>query len=296
MKCVHLAMPTYDYHCTEMMQAAYRHCVPDDGSYMVTASPRRGCSLLANAFNEEWISCLNRTDVTFDYFFMLHGDVQPMNDSFIHLMVDELEKHQYNVLHAVVAIKDNRGSTSTGIGPIAEKWSATRKINVAELPRLPETFGVQDCLEKLEWPEPNPLSRELRDPDSLCMLGNTGCMLVKIDEWCHEFPGFVIEDRVVVERDGVVYPPQKVAGKYSDHYKLIKPAKKDRKLSNNVPEDWGMSRWCAREGLRVGCTKRVVAHHWGMSRFPANSQWGDEKRDNWFFGNRIQPEVVNIGK
>lgn len=303
---VFLCMPSYDQHEVEMMQAAYRRYAPEDrlGDYFVRAEPRKGCSLLACAFNEGWVSCLNSwKEWKWDYWLLLHGDVEP-SDGFVHHMIEELEAHDLDALHACVAIKDARGITSTALGPMKHKWSCSRKITTTELQQLPQTFTVDDCLQFLDWPEGSAFDQLIRkrcdtDPHGLCMLPNTGCLLVKVKDWCWEFPGFRIEDRLVEYReDGSCHLPVSISpetrhatcvnGDYADHEELS--TERGRRMCQNVPEDWGFGRWCARKGLKVGATTKVTTRHWGKYVFVSQYPWGGEKIDHWFFGCKEQLE------
>lgn len=358
MRRVYLAMPSYSDHEVEMMQAAYRRAVPEeeDGNYVVRAAPRKGQSLLACGFNQGLVDCLNsivRGDQQFDYWCLLHGDVEP-SDGFIHTMIEELEAHGLNAIHAAVAIKDNRGITSTAIGPISRKWTMSRKITTTELRQLPDTFTINECLQFLDWggelrpksrqrqivealrkkyfaygdalppeflvrdmddvktllacidlpPEPQPYSKEHAyselikkhkddDPVDLCLLPNTGCLLWKIDDWCWEFPGFEIQDRLTeTQPDGTELEPRRITadirqyssakGSHDDHFELSDT--RGPRMCQNVPEDWGFGRWAARKGLRIGCTTKVTTRHWGKYVFTSANAWGGEATDHWFLG------------
>ena len=354
---IYLTLPSYENHEVDMMQVAYRGAVPDGHDYLIRACPRKGCSLLANAFNSGWVDCLNSTSNPqpdnggpFDYWCLLHGDVEP-SEHFLHVMIQEMEEHKLNALHAVVAIKDNRGITSTGIGPISRKWSPTRKITTTELQQLPQTFTISDCLQFLDWgtypvdknkwvrwkqieddynktatPAANTYIRFLLDmigevpkpfqyprdsafgklihhptdttPVDLCLLANTGCLLVKLDDWCWEFPGFVIEDRLVEDINGTEKEPLLISretrrytdnvGDYEDHHELSQY--RGMRKTQNVPEDWAFGRWMARKGLRMGATTKVTTRHWGKLPFVTSDPWGGEKTDQWYLGCKTQME------
>lgn len=311
---VYVAMPTYERHENEMMTAVYKHAIPPekldlylppdvtlDESLKVdsadvgclVANPSKGESLLAKAFNDHWCRCLNEP-IGFTHWHLQHGDVHP-EGYFVDELIEEMEKHDLDVIHACVAIKDGRGVTSTAIGPISatkgdfpgSTFATCRKITTRELERLPETFTVEDCLEHLDWSGEHPFKQLMKEsPINLCMLPNTGCMMVRLGDWAYQFPGFMIMDRLVMElEDGVHQRPCVVQSPWGPHLQLPKDRDK-RRMTQTVPEDWNFGKWCARQGLKVGATTKVVTNHWGLARFTCKrgSGWGDEHRDAWFFG------------
>lgn len=281
----YIALPTYERHENETMAAAYRHCIPDDDpDYSFHNHPSKGCSLLAKAFNDHWVDCLdNYPDTT--YWVLLHGDVEPCH-LWLHTLIEEMETYKLDVIHACIALKDNRAATSTGIGPIMTEWSATRKVMISELAQLPETFTVEDCLTHLDWSGDNIFSGLLqRNPIDLCMLPNTGCLVVKVDDWCWTYPGWVIKDRLaVIREDGTADLPKRVECHWPQHFRIPFKGRNVKHQVHVIPEDWNFGRWCAREGLRVGACSKVTTKHWGNASFPCdrNAKWG-EQRDEWFW-------------
>lgn len=142
----------------------------------------QGHSLLAHGFNEAWCWALNaaQSGERVDYFAMLHGDIAP-EPNWLDVLVAELEAGHYDVVSAVVPIKDSRGLTSTAVGhpDSADCYDVAYRLTMAEAVRLPETFTAADIPEA-----PGPL------------LVNTGCWVCRFDpkwaERCH----FEIRSRI----------------------------------------------------------------------------------------------------
>ena len=137
-------------------------------------------SLLARGFNCNWIQAQNEG---FDYFLMLHGDVEPQPSDWVDILLKEMQDHQADIISAVVPIKDDSGRTSTAIGNPTNPWLRTH-LMLSNCHDLPRTFGTA----------------ELGKPDH-SLLVNTGCMLVDLSmPWVRDVH-FTIRDRI---NDGVV--------------------------------------------------------------------------------------------
>jgi hypothetical protein len=299
-KRIYVHSPAYTHHNDNMLTAVqYKRADAEHwADYFINFDHRTGQSLLANSFNLGWQGFVNATadpneanGGPYDYFLLIASDVEP-NDNFMHLMVEELELHKYAALGCVVAIKDNRGMTSTAVGQISNRWTEARKLTMTEVDQLPLTFGVEECLQFLEWKQGNCFEKLLAHPEprwqcDLCLLPNTGCLLIKMADWCWEFPGFEIRDQFYEWHDDRWLPPRPMFMEkphYPDHTELSK-AKTPRKCSC-VPEDWNFGRWMARMGLRVGATSKVRTYHYGVQKFGNDSAWGGEKFDHGWAGSR----------
>jgi hypothetical protein len=204
-------------------------------------------SLLCNGFNK--LLCYYLNDPTLDYFMMLHGDVEP-HGPFIDVMIDEASRGQFQVFHAVCALKDYRALTSTGLGDMDDKWEHRRRISIHELiDTLPDTFSLEELLEAYG-----------EVPDHPCMIPNTGCMLMQGREWIEKFAldhAFHMKDRIVLQ-DGI----------YS---------------AQCIPEDWGLGFWCAENGIKVGGTKKIKIDHHGSAAYANHYKWGAYTRDEQYF-------------
>lgn len=86
------------------------------------------------------------------------------------------------------------------------------------------------------------------------LLLNTGLMVIKMSDWCDRLV-FGFGNTIIKDDDG----------KY---------------IAYVEPEDWRMSRWLNRNGLRIGATKAVRALHTGYSAFPNWGAWGTLGEDS----------------
>lgn len=202
-------------------------------------------SLLARGMNVLWAQALELADRgEFTHFAMLHSDIAA-EKGWLDKLMAEMEKHDAQVMSAVSPLKDGRGLTSTGVGE-PDPWGPVRRLTMAEVGQLPETFGRADVTEELDQ----------------VLLVNTGCMLVDVrGGWCRETNGengdalvyFTIKDRVV--REG------------------------DRWMVKVRPEDWNFSRMAARQGARVMATQAVKLEHLGGFAYPNHLAWGSWDTD-----------------
>lgn len=299
---IYIAAPTYDRHENEVLSSIYNRAVPPgDDRYFLCTVPAKGQSLLAKAFNDQLAACLN--DGTFDYWLLNHGDLAPdPHVPYMHVMIEEMIAHDLDVLSCVAALKDDRGLTSTAIGARSNMWTMRRRISQHELESLPETFTIDDCMEKLDWSRGHPLEKLFAagDPREPCLLVNTGMMMIRLtkgegeakvrQEWPDAFPGFMIWDRlgwVHEDGSGTLAQPGNNVPRNWGHYR-IPPGARERGGRINVqcvPEDWYFSLWCAREELRVGATTKVYTDHWGFGsvRCQRGKPLGTEKIDNAYF-------------
>lgn len=258
-----------------------------------TVCQDRICSLLAYGFNSCWADFINRPDL-YDYFCLLHADVQPWVEMcmlgdlseiphevrhlggpgpWLDVMIEELESDSYDVMHAVTAIKDERGVTSTGVGDINEPHQWIRKITTTELNRMPETFGLDAVLEVFG-------NTGFKPDAKLCLMPNTGCLLIKQAPKWRKFPGFCMRDRLAVRmKDGFLVMPTFDQAQQTDDELLDVPGDI---VAVNIPEDWNFGLWCARHRFKVGATRRVKTNHWGQSCYPSSYGWGQE-HDSAFF-------------
>ncbi len=144
-----------------------------------------GTSLLANGFNKLW--CTARQMNRFDYFVMIHADIQPDQDSLIKLL-EIIKKTGADVVSGVSPIKNVHGLTSTAIGNPDDEWDPPRRLTMTEIHELPPTFDVNQA----------------GHPGKILMI-NTGFMVVDLRKpWVREFPGFTIRDRIAVHQGQLV--------------------------------------------------------------------------------------------
>lgn len=276
-KRVFLALPHTGHVELVTAMAAFCHSTTDPRFGINVAD--QCSSLLAYGFNIKWCDCISDPQ-GFDYFLLLHSDIFPHLDqgtigNWVSVLIDELESHGYDAIHACSPIKDARGLTSTGVGRIDDEWAKIRRITVDELHELPETWDIDTLKTALPKMDQGPLVGH-----RLCLLSNTGVLLVKIGPWVDRFPGFTIKDRIVkyFPKTGMVIPNDVPCTASRSEYCY---------RAQVVPEDWGFGRWCAQNGLRVGCTRKVRVDHYGRQAFPNHQKWGQQKNDDYHFNNDI---------
>jgi hypothetical protein len=150
---------------------------------VLTAECPFGC--LTHNFNVMWTTALNNRENGITHFAMLHSDIIPQ-PLFLDVLMDELEANDADVMSAVIAIKDNRGLTSTGLGWPGE-WGVKR-LTLAELMAMPETFS-------LAFTEHEP---------GQYLAFNTGLWVADLRRpWVDDFPGFKVQNRIHRNAEGV---------------------------------------------------------------------------------------------
>lgn len=173
-----LATPGYGTQTAAAGRGIWRACRDMTDVEVVHLSS----SLLAANFNGSWCHALNRaaSGEGVDYFAMLHSDIGP-DDLWLDTLIDELEKHDLDVIGVAVPIKDQRGLTSLAVDGYST-WRPKCRLTMREIARLPEVFTSEDV--------GGPL------------LLNSGCWVCKFDiEWARKV-FFTINDRIVVDKNG----------------------------------------------------------------------------------------------
>lgn len=262
---VFLALPEYGFVSGDSREAAYARADTDQ-LYEVHTFRYPG-SLLAHVFNHTWCSMVNSQQGPYDYFAMLHADVVP-GSNWLATLINRMDyggSGRYDLMHALVAIKDDTACYSTCMShsSIDRLWEIRRKVTIHEGQKvLPETFGTRELLDL--W------GTDGFDPphDDLCMAPNTGCMVISLrsKEW-RNFPGFTVLDRlVVVDADGKATAVRE--GEERPEGTLFPLV---------VPEDWGLGAWCHRRRLKVGATRAVETWHGGTFWFTSTAVRGPEQ-------------------
>lgn len=148
-----------------------------------------GFSLISVVFNMLWCAALNARSAGVTHFAMLHSDIE-CEPGWLDTLFWELVRTDADVLSVAVAIKDERGLTSTALTrDPADIWRIDKRISLHELADLPETFSGPDC----------------GDPDYV-LLGNTGCWIARLDRpWCEQVC-FTVRDRIVKNAKGEFEP------------------------------------------------------------------------------------------
>ena len=145
----------------------------------------RAMSLLNYNFNLGWCDALNRRG-EFEYFVMMHSDICP-EPRWLDKLIDEYERSGADVLSCVVAIKDERGQSSTGLMTWHDR--NMKKISIAQALKLPPTFNAA----MIGYPKD-------------VLLINTGLWICRMDKkWCEKVC-FRCYDRIFQDADGTFVP------------------------------------------------------------------------------------------
>jgi hypothetical protein len=239
---VFIGVPTYDgrVEATTVMAVATA-----TRKWRMTFGPTQS-SLLCKGCNTLWAAALMKRKEGVKWFAMLHADVSP-EDGWIDTLIGEAEKHDADVMSAVVPIKDDLGVTSTSIEDPADPWLPFTRITQSQInheafPTTFDAFSVRNTLGTM----PNDL--RVLTPDGRLQV-NTGCMVARIDKPWAEQIHFHIEDRIIREGDAWGVQVQ--------------------------PEDWLFSRDVADLGGRVMATKSVAVVHRGAVRWHSRATWGE---------------------
>jgi hypothetical protein len=201
---------------------------------------RSESSLLPHNFNICLAECINEGG--YGYWLLHHSDIGCPR-GFLGVMLDEMESHGLDVLHAPVAIKNGSGLTSTALAYSDDEWATVRRLTLKEIATLPPTFDVHAVNATL-------------NTNATHLLPNTGVLLVKLGDWISRFESFNNPCRIEVLPDG----------KWKPH---------------TTPEDWLFGHWCARNGVKVGGTRSVVTSHIGRASYRSDGLWGAELDTDW---------------
>ncbi len=203
--------------------------------------------------NTLWVEALNaahRGDIT--HFAMLHSDINPI-PGWIDILASEMARTGADLVSTVVALKDARGLTSTGIGNADDPWNAFRRFTMREVHEMPETFGVEDT------PHPHRY-----------LLHNTGCWLADLRN-----PAWRTTD---------------ASGKLiaTLSFPISAELMPDGTIEHRrESEDWYFSRMLSTLPLKTVATRKVSATHFGTTPYVNNKPWGEQlfgdeaTKDKW---------------
>ena len=192
--------------------------------------------------NTVWVDALNmahRGEIT--HFAMLHSDVQP-SVGWLDVLASEMARTGADLISTVIAMKDFRGLTSTGVGSHEDPWNAFRRFTVREiLNDLPETFDIYNT------PHPDKY-----------LLHNTGCWLADLRN-----PAWrtVDENGMLVATLSFPIAAQLMPDGTIEH--------------RRESEDWYFSRMLAKLHLKTFATRKVTASHYGLTPYVNNRPWGE---------------------
>ncbi len=107
--------------------------------------PTRGT---AGSFNHLWVNALNsRKPLGVTHYAMHHSDIGAP-PFWLDCLLSEMDRVGADILSCCIAIKDDRGLTSTAVRN--GKTRHIRRLTVTELQSLPETFSLAD----IPWADP----------------------------------------------------------------------------------------------------------------------------------------------
>lgn len=203
---------------------------------------KNGTSIISTTFNRMLCEVLNSKE-RFTHLAMLHADIVP-DMHWLDTLIAELDRCNLDMISAVVPIKNERGSTSTGLEVIGTPW-AVRRLTLHEVYgwKLPATFKAEDI--------PG------RQTDQGLLL-NSGCWVMRWNvPWIRGLY-FRQQDRIAWSLSEQKYGPE------------------------SASEDWDWCRQLLSRGCRLGATTKVGLHH-ERPEFHNRSPWGTWKTDEDFF-------------
>lgn len=200
--------------------------------------------------NALWYQALNACMAgEFTHFAMVHSDIEILENEestrWADRLIEEMDAHDLDVAAVPVAIKDERGLTSSGIGNPESRWVPFRRFTTAELDKLPTTFTAED----------------IGYGDKFLLL-NEAVMIWDMRKPLWYIPNeqglcrfhFNVEERIRFTGN----PAQ--------------PWVRDQET-----EDWMFSRNLWEAGARSGLSTRVTACHHGGMVWPNKGDWGTFK-------------------
>lgn len=192
--------------------------------------------------NTLWVDALNmahRGEIT--HFAMLHSDINP-SQGWIDILASEMQRTGADLVSTVVAMKDWRGLTSTGVGDSADPWNAFRRFTIREIhDLLPETFSIT------ETPHPEKY-----------LLHNTGCWLADLRN-----PAW----RTVDSENKLI-----ATLSFPISAELMPDGTIEHRRES---EDWYFSRMLSRLPLKTVATRKVSATHYGTTPYANDKPWGE---------------------
>lgn len=180
-----------------------------------------GSSVLTSCFNKMTCEAMNARELEgFTHLAMIHADINP-DPCWLDVLVEELEVGRFDMVSAVIPIKDFKGLTSTGLSTPAGRW-AVRRLTMREVFELPETFTAQD----VPW---------RTEEESLLL--NSGCFVMRFDR-----PWFA----------GLHWRQQD---------RIVKVLTTGQFGNESQSEDWDWSRQLIDRGCRLAATRKVGLFH-----------------------------------
>mgnify|MGYP001558680399 FL=1 len=205
-------------------------------------------------FNNLWAGALNLgQEQKITHFAQLHSDLividtvngQPA-PKWLDVLLDEMDKYDADLISVPIAIKDERGVTSCGIGDPQDPWCPYRRFTVRELgtwPKLPDTFNAADM-----------------GYGDKFLLHNNGMWVADMRKplWYKDVNG--VSTTVHQFNDQIIRVPQNEVGK--------------QWVYRRESEDWTFSRLLHEIGAKTYITKKVMVNHIGAINFSNWGPWG----------------------
>ena len=139
------------------------------------------CSMLPLSFNMLWCEALNARAEGVTHFCMVHSDVCPMDDDWLQTLLEEQKRVGADILSTVIALKDTRGQSSTGVMNVDTR--EMRKLTIEECHSMQvKTFDASAA----GFP-------------GQCLLMNTGCWVCDftkpwVEKMCFRFHDHVFKN------------------------------------------------------------------------------------------------------
>lgn len=239
-KVVAIAMPIRDTLSNQAAMAAYLFPTRDRSIQLIHFP--FSTSIIPFNCNTILKDALNARDVHgITHFAMIHSDVGACQN-WLDILLATMEAEQAGIVSTVIALKDGRGLTSTALEDQNDEWNP-RRLTMAELFQLPETFGIEQA-------------NAVLNTNSPMLLVNSGCMLIDFQQDFIDGIWFEQKDRIV-----------KVNGK---------------RVAETSSEDWNFCRKATERGAKVLATRAVQVEH-ERPEWHNKSIWGAWKTDKSFF-------------
>jgi GT2 family glycosyltransferase len=210
-------------------------------------------SLLTVNCNILWAMALNAYEAKqADWFALIHSDVQP-EPFWIDRLIAEADAHRADLMSAVIAIKNDRGLTSTAISDPNDDGGKFIRLTTSQVrhPSFPVTFDGDLAVQALRS---LPANLRLEAPTGARLLCNTGCIVCRLGPWCD--PRKVYFDEVTrFERINNQWKP------------FIRS------------EDWFFTGQAVAAGAKLMATTTLKVSHLGLTSFPNDQAWGSPLDD-----------------
>lgn len=231
---------TYGTHRSIICSGRGRYRIHEDGS---------GNSW--DNFNTLWARALNLYEAgQVRYFAMIHSDIVCHEPGWLDSLLDELVERKADLISCAVAIKDQRGLTSCGLGDPADLWRPFRRLTVRELMAgrmagsgvaIPETFTASD----IGYPN-HPLIHN----NGLWVADLSADVFHQVDELGNLVAVFQFPKCIARQADGLW-------------------------AAGGESEDWYFSRMLSQMGARTFITRKVkINHPVGTINFRNFEAWG----------------------